>query len=40
MVAAAPFSRTVRSGRATLQIVAHDANGNRKVLSKIVQLPA
>jgi hypothetical protein len=35
-----PLSRTVRSGRATLQIVAQDANGNRKVLSKIVQVPA
>jgi hypothetical protein len=35
-----PLSKSVRQGRATVQIVARDANGNRKVLSKIVQVPA
>lgn len=35
-----PVARTVRSGRATLQIIAQDTNGNRKVLSRIVQVPA
>ena len=35
-----PLSRAVRGGRATLQIVARDASGNRKVLSKVVQVPA
>jgi protocatechuate 3,4-dioxygenase beta subunit len=35
-----PLSKAVRSGRATLQIVASDSAGNRKVLSKIVQVPA
>ena len=35
-----PLSTGVRSGRATLQIVARDTSGNRKVLSKIVQVPA
>jgi protocatechuate 3,4-dioxygenase beta subunit len=35
-----PLSKGVRSGRATLQIVARDTSGNRKVLSKVVQVPA
>jgi hypothetical protein len=35
-----PLSRAVRQGRATVQIVARDASGNRKVLGKIVQVPA
>ena len=35
-----PLSTTVRQGRATVQIVARDAAGNRKVLSRIVQVPA
>jgi protocatechuate 3,4-dioxygenase beta subunit len=35
-----PLSKGVRSGRATLQIVVRDSSGNRKVLSKIVQVPA
>ena len=35
-----PLSRAVRGGRATLQIVARDASGNRKVLRKVVQVPA
>jgi protocatechuate 3,4-dioxygenase beta subunit len=35
-----PLSKGVRSGRATLQIVVRDTSGNRKVLSKIVQVPA
>ncbi|MDP9259702.1 MAG: intradiol ring-cleavage dioxygenase [Actinomycetota bacterium] len=34
-----PLSKTVRSGRATLQIVASDSAGNRKVLSKIINVP-
>jgi hypothetical protein len=35
-----PIGRGVRAGRATLQIVPLDTNGNRKVLSTIVHLPA
>jgi len=35
-----PLSKAVRSGRATLQIIVRDTSGNRKVLSKIVQVPA
>jgi len=35
-----PLSKNVRSGRATLQIIARDAGGNRKLLSRIVQVPA
>jgi protocatechuate 3,4-dioxygenase beta subunit len=35
-----PLSKAVRSGRATLQIVARDSAGNRKVMSTIVSVPA
>jgi protocatechuate 3,4-dioxygenase beta subunit len=35
-----PLGRSVSKGQATLQIVARDANGNRTVLSRIVQVPA
>jgi protocatechuate 3,4-dioxygenase beta subunit len=35
-----PIGRSVRSGRATLQIVARDASGDRKVLSRILQVPS
>ena len=35
-----PLSTSVRQGRATVQIVARDTAGNRKVLSRIVQVPA
>jgi protocatechuate 3,4-dioxygenase beta subunit len=35
-----PLGRTVKKGSATLQVIASDASGNRKVLSRIVQVPA
>jgi protocatechuate 3,4-dioxygenase beta subunit len=35
-----PIGRNVKAGRATLQIVARDTSGNRKVLSKLVHVPA
>ena len=35
-----PLSKAVRSDRATLQIVARDSAEKRKVLSKIVNVPA
>ena len=35
-----PVGRKVLGGRATLQITTRDTGGNRKVLTRIVQIPA